>query len=95
MKKLLALALALVMVLGVCCAANAEGTSYVSWYTFADVYLSSVRAALDEALTAKGVAFVDQDANATQQTQTDQIATAIASNASLLIINQADRLPSR
>ncbi len=90
MKKLLALALALVMVLGVCCAANAESTSYVSWYTFADVFLSSVRSSLDEALTAKGITFVDQDANATQQTQTDQIATAIASNASLLIINQVE-----
>ncbi len=87
MKKILSLALALAMLLTFGVSASAEGDTYVFWYTFSDVYLSSVRSALDEALTAKSLNFVDQDANATQQTQTDQISTAIASGASLLAVN--------
>lgn len=89
MKKFLSIALAMAMLLSLCVGvtASAAGESYVFWYTFSDVYLSSVREALGEAMTAKDLAFVDQDANANQQTQTDQISTAIASGASLLIVN--------
>ncbi len=87
MKKILSLALALAMLLTFGVSASAENDTYVFWYTFSDVYLSSVRSALDDALSAKGLNFVDQDANATQQTQTDQISTAIASGASLLAVN--------
>ena len=68
MKKLVSLLLALVMALGLFTAAVAEGNAQVFWYTFSDVYLSSVRTSLDAALTAKGITFVDQDANATQAT---------------------------
>jgi len=87
MKKLVSLLLALVMALGLFSAALAEGNAQVFWYTFSDVYLSSVRSSLDAALTAKGISFVDQDANATQATQTDQITTAIASGVNLLAVN--------
>lgn len=87
MKKLVALLLVLAMALGMSGAVLAEGESYVFWYTFADVYLSSVRSALNSALDAKGIAYVDQDANATQATQTDQITTAVASGPSALIVN--------
>ena len=83
MKKIVSLLLALVMALGLFTAAVAEGNAQVFWYTFSDVYLSSVRTSLDAALTEKGVTFVDQDANATQATQTDQINTAIASGTNL------------
>ena len=87
MKKLVSLLLALVLALGLFTAAVAEGNAQVFWYTFSDVYLSSVRTSLDAALTAKGITFVDQDANATQATQTDQINTAIASGTNLLVVN--------
>ncbi len=87
MKKIVSLLLALVMALGLFTAAVAEGNAQVFWYTFSDVYLSSVRTSLDVALTEKGITFVDQDANATQATQTDQINTAIASGTNLLVVN--------
>ena len=87
MKKLLSLVLALIMALGLCSTALAENDAYVFWYTFSDVYLSSVRAALNSALEAKGISFVDNDANATQATQTDQISVAVTSDASALIVN--------
>lgn len=43
-----------------CGVAAAEGETYVSWYTFGDVYLSSVRTALDAAMEAKGLTVVDK-----------------------------------
>ena len=73
-SKVLAGALGLSMLCGV---AAAEGETYVSWYTFGDVYLSSVRTALDAAMEAKGLTVVDKDSNANQQTQTDDINTAL------------------
>lgn len=90
MKKILALTLALAMMLGLCAPALAEGDAYVFWYTYGDVYLSSVREALDTALDAKGLKAFDQDANAVQQTQTDQINTALVSGASAMIVNMCD-----
>ena len=90
MKKFLALTLALAMMLGLCAPALAEGDAYVFWYTYGDVYLSSVREALDAALEAKGLKAFDQDANAVQQTQTDQINTALVSGASAMIVNMCD-----
>lgn len=87
MKKVLSLVLALCMLLGLGAVASAEGDTYVFWYTFSDVYLSSVRSALDDALASASISYVDQDANATQQAQTDQISTAIASGAALLAVN--------
>jgi len=86
MKKLLSflLAMAIVLSLG---SAFADGEPQVFWYTFSDVYLSSVREALDKAYKELGFEAIHNDANANQATQTDQITTAIASKASLLAVN--------
>ena len=87
MKKLIALALALAlcltMVIGVASAVEAV----VSWYTFGDVYLTSVRTALDAAFVEKGVNVTDKDSNANQQTQTDDINTALVTGANAIVIN--------
>ena len=85
MKKLIALALALclTMVIGVASADEAV----VSWYTFGDVYLTSVRTALDAAFVEKGVNVTDKDSNANQQTQTDDINTALVTGANAIVIN--------
>ena len=65
MKKLVAGILAAAMALTmVGSAAFAEGETYVSWYTFGDVYLTSVRTALDAAMAEKGLNVVDKDSNA-------------------------------
>lgn len=87
MKKIVSLLLALMMVLGMSGAALAEGNAQVFWYTMSDVYLSSVREALNAKLTEAGIEFVDQDANAMQTTQTDQITTAITTGVDLLCVN--------
>ena len=83
-SKMLAGALSLSMLCGV---AAAEGETYVSWYTFGDVYLSSVRTALDAAMEAKGLTVVDKDSNANQQTQTDDINTALVTGANAVVVN--------
>lgn len=83
-SKMLAGALGLSMLCGV---AAAEGETYVSWYTFGDVYLSSVRTALDAAMEAKGLTVVDKDSNANQQTQTDDINTALVTGANAVVVN--------
>ncbi len=86
MKKLLSLALALVMMLSMT-SVLAEGNVQVFWYNMSDVYLSSVRANLNAAFDAKGISYTDQDGGAVQATQTDQITTAIASGTDLLAVN--------
>lgn len=92
MKKFLAIALALVMVLGMvaCDGNNDEGEVAVFWYTFGDTYLSSVRSALNKAFDDAGVKYQDYDANNSQTTQTEQIDTAITKGASVLIVNIVD-----
>ena len=52
MKKFLAIALALSLCLTMSLAA---AETVVSWYTFGDVYLTSVRTAMEEAMTAQGI----------------------------------------
>lgn len=59
----------------------------VFYYTYADTYISSVRTALDAALTAKGITFTNYDCNNTQATQNDYIRTAITAGCNLLIVN--------
>ena len=65
MKKIIALLLALVMVVGlVACGEKpaeqkAGGEVAVFWYTFGDTYLSSVRAAMNEAFNAAGIKYQD------------------------------------
>lgn len=104
MKKLIALALVLAMALSlVACGgsstpaaagesgAKAEGGEIaVFWYTFGDTYLSSVRAAMEESLKAKGAQYHMYDANGSQTTQTEQIDTAIVQGAAVLVVNIVD-----
>lgn len=59
----------------------------VFYYTYSDTYISSVRTALDAALTAAGIAFQNYDGNSNQTTQNEQIDTAISQGANLLIVN--------
>lgn len=66
------------------------GSVAVFYYTYGDTYISSVRTALDAALDAAGVAYQDYDSNNSQTTQTEQIDTAIAQGAKVLVVNQVD-----
>lgn len=59
----------------------------VFYYTYSDTYISSVRTALDAALTSAGIAFQNYDGNSNQTTQNEQIDTAISQGANLLIVN--------
>ncbi|RKJ46827.1 galactose ABC transporter substrate-binding protein [bacterium 1XD8-76] len=66
------------------------GSVAVFYYTYGDTYISSVRSALDAALDGAGVAYQDYDSNNSQTTQTEQIDTAIAQGAKVLVVNQVD-----
>ena len=95
MKKFIAMVLVLAMALTlVACGGSGsskkDGEVAVFWYTFGDTYLSSVRAALNTALTNAGVKYQDYDANGSQTTQTEQIQTAITKGASVLVVNIVD-----
>ena len=91
MKKILALTLAIVMVLGLVACGGAKGSGdtkiSVFWYDESDVYLSSVRTALNGELDKLGVAYDNQFAANDQAKQLDQIKTAIAGGSNLLIVN--------
>ena len=90
MKKILAIALVLMMVLGmVACADTGSGELKVSvfWYDEADVYLSSVRAELNAELEKAGIAYDNQFAGKDQAKQLEQIQTAIAGGTNLLVVN--------
>lgn len=92
MKKILAIALAIVMVFGlVACGGDAGGDAAtkvsVFWYDESDVYLSSVRTALNKELDALGVEYDNQYAANDQAKQVDQIKTAIAGGSNLLVVN--------
>lgn len=94
MKRIFALALALIMVLSMAaCGGSDSGSSAdetnvsVFWYDEADVYLSSVRAELDKELDAAGVVHENQFAGKDQSKQLDQIKTAISGGADLLVVN--------
>lgn len=62
----------------------------VFYYTYSDTYISSVRAALDKILTNENYKYQNYDANSNQTTQTEQVQTAIAKGASMLIVNIVD-----
>jgi methyl-galactoside transport system substrate-binding protein len=59
----------------------------VFYYSFADVYISSVRALMDAQLDSLGLAYQNYDGNSNQTTQTEQVTTAITNGANLLIVN--------
>ena len=91
MKKLLSVLLAALMVLTLAgCNGSKSGNDTpaatgeevaVFWYTYSDVYLSSVRAAMNEAMNKAGLNYKDYDANGSQAEQTNQIDTALAAGA--------------
>ncbi len=102
-KKLMALLLCLVMVVTTLAACGGGGSeaggeaggdaggatvkATVFWYEESDVYLSSVRTALNAELEAAGIAYDNQFAGNDQAKQIDQIKTAIAGGTNLLIVN--------
>ncbi len=90
-KKMLALALALMLVLGLtACGGQGGDSAYhvsVFYYTYSDTYISSVRTALDAALTNAGIEFQNYDGNSNQTTQNEQIDTAISRGTDMLIVN--------
>lgn len=97
MKKIIALALVLVMALSlVACGGSGSGSSSgsgtkisVFWYDESDVYLSSVRDALNKELDAlDGIEYDNQFAANDQSKQLDQIKTAVAGGAKMLVVNQ-------
>ena len=71
-------------------AAADGGSVAVFYYTYGDTYISSVRSALDSALDAAGVAYQDYDSNNSQTTQSEQVTTALAQGATVLVVNLVD-----
>ncbi len=70
--------------------ASKDGSVAVFYYTYGDTYISSVRAALDSALDAAGIQYQDYDSNNSQTTQSEQVTTAIAQGATVLVVNLVD-----
>ena len=88
MKKILAILLALVMVLGMtACGGGEVADVTVFWYDESDVYLSSVREELNKELEALGITYDNQYAANDQAKQLDQVKTAVAGGTKLLIVN--------
>ena len=92
MKKLIAMILSVMLVLGMfaaCGNQNAEEELKVSvfWYDEADVYLSSVRSELNTELEKAGIKYDNQFAGKDQAKQLEQIKTAIAGGTNLLVVN--------
>lgn len=92
MKKLLALLLTLISVMGLVSCKGSESDREVSvfYYTYSDTYISSVRSAMDKLLSDAGIKYNNYDANGNQTTQTEQVTTAIAKGSRLLIVNVVD-----
>ena len=90
MKKFLSILLVVMLVLSLSATAFADGSAFVSWYTFGDVYLTSVRNALDDAFKTLNIAVTDKDSNGVQQTQIDDINTALVTGTDALVINLVD-----
>ena len=83
MKKFMSLLLVGIMMLSlVACGKSGGGKGELNvgvfYYTYSDTYISSVRTALDNALTEAGIKFQNYDGNSNQTTQNEQIDTAIA-----------------
>ena len=98
MKKTLAIILAVVMMVSLLAGCGDKpaptpdpaGSSLnvaVFYYDFSDVYISSVRNSMNSQLDALGVKYNNYDGASNQSQQTDQINTAIANGANLLIVN--------
>ena len=94
MKRFLAIMLALAMVFSLAaCGGGSDGNKggatkvEVFWYDESDIYLSTVREALNKELDTLGVDYHNQFAGNDQSKQIDQIKTAIAGGANLLVVN--------
>ncbi len=91
MKKIIAMLLVLVMAMGlVACGGSAGGDELnvgVFYYTYDDVYMSSVRAAIDSELEALGVTFTNYDCQNDQSKQNDLIQTAVTNGCNMLVVN--------
>ena len=74
----------------VSCGCSQEGEVSVFYYTYSDTYISSVRGAMDKILRDNKINYHNYDANGLQNTQTEQIDTAIAKGAVMLIVNIVD-----
>ena len=59
----------------------------VFYYNYSDIYISSVRNAMDERFAAMGIEPNNYDGGGNQAQQTDQINTAISNGANQLIVN--------
>lgn len=59
----------------------------VFYYNYSDTYISSVRTALDAALSGAGVDFQNYDGNNSQTTQNESIDTALADGFNILVVN--------
>jgi methyl-galactoside transport system substrate-binding protein len=94
MALLLCLAMTATMLMGCGGGSSEEAGSESSdvkatvfWYEESDVYLGTVRTALNAELEAAGIAYDNQFAGNDQAKQIDQIKTAIAGGTNLLIVN--------
>ena len=91
MKKLIAILLAVVMVMAMAACAPAEDDGKLNvgvfYYTYDDVYISSVRAALDAKWAEMGITYTNNDCKNDQATQNDLIKTAITNGCNLLVVN--------
>jgi len=84
------IALCLAFALVSCVGDHGEKTIAVFYYSYPDVYISTVRDVLDRQLTAAGIQFTNYDGNNHQATQLDQINNALANGDSLLVVNLVD-----
>ncbi len=73
----------------VACGGGGEEVS-ITYYTYADTYMSSVRTSMDKYLKEEGLNFHNYDANSNQTTQTEQVDTAITKGASIIAVNVVD-----
>nr|WP_297173635.1 galactose ABC transporter substrate-binding protein [uncultured Agathobaculum sp.] len=62
----------------------------VFYYAYSDAFISSVRSALDTALTGAGIEPQNFDGNSSQTTQNEYITTALANGANILLVNLVD-----
>ena len=92
MKKILAQALALIMVFSmVACGSSKEADESkgpqvtVFWYDESDVFMGVVRDAMNKEFAALGITPDNQFAANNQTTQLDQIKTAVAGGADVLV----------
>ncbi len=98
MRKLLCILLAGCLMASLAACNSSSGPSggqpgeniAVFYYTYEDVYVSSVRSAMDKALDTAGVTYTDYDSANDQAKQDGQVDEAIKGGATSLIVNLVD-----